>query len=115
MNNKILGNKGEKIAQQYLKKHKYRILDTNYRCSFGELDIVATIDNILVIVEVKTRLNDNYGKPREAINYTKQQHIVRSATLYLHQKKITGVQVRFDCIEVDATGEVTHLVDAFRP
>ena len=63
---KLLGRVGEKKACAFLKDNGYKILETNYRTPFGEIDIIVEIDKITVFVEVKTRSNENYGFPCEA-------------------------------------------------
>lgn len=115
MNTRIVGTAGEKLAVKYLEKHKYKILATNYSCYLGELDIVAQHMHYTVFVEVKTRNTDNYGTPREGVTATKQQHIVRTANMYIATQKVARCQPRFDIIEVYGDGTIQHIVDAFRP
>ena len=114
MNNKILGNEGEALAVKYLKKHRYKILSTQYRCRVGEIDIVAQAkDKTYVFVEVKTRNSLSKGLPREAVTTTKQRTIIKCAQLYVLENKINGAGFRFDVIEV-TNGEINHIIDAFR-
>ncbi|MBR2974947.1 MAG: YraN family protein [Clostridia bacterium] len=114
-NNKILGNQGEGLAVKYLKKHRYKILFTQYRCRVGEVDIVAQAkDKTYVFVEVKTRNSLTKGLPREAVTPSKQRTIVKCAQLFVLDNKINGASIRFDVIEV-TNGEINHIVDAFRP
>jgi len=112
------GKFGEDKATEYLRKKGYRIVRRNYSCRMGEIDIIAENDEYLVFVEVKLRKNDKYGEAREFVNYSKQQKIIRTASLYLSQHE-TEKQPRFDVIEVYAPGglfspvRINHLENAF--
>ena len=79
-----LGQKGEKMAQKYLKKQKYKILEKNFRTKLGEIDIICfdKKENQIVFVEVKAKTSDYFGLPREMVDEQKQQKIERVATLY---------------------------------
>lgn len=114
MNTRVVGRQGENIACEYLSKHKYKIIDRNFTCRFGEIDIVAWDGETVIFVEVKARKDDSFGMPREAVDYRKQQTIVRCATYWLYKKKQMGVPVRFDVVEI-LGDSVTHIQDAFRP
>ncbi len=99
--NKIeLGKKGEKIAAEYLNKNGYKILEMNYRCKLGEIDIIANKKNTYVFVEVKTRRNLRFGYPAEAINVKKRQHMLRTAQYYIQIFHLTNRNFRFDAIEI---------------
>ncbi|MCT4594964.1 MAG: YraN family protein [Anaeromicrobium sp.] len=100
MNNVQIGKMGEKIAINYLKDKKYKILDTNYRCKCGEIDIIAMDKNRYVFVEVKTRKNKSYGTPAQAVNYKKLQRIYKVSKHYIQNKKIKTPPMRFDIIEI---------------
>ncbi len=110
--NKIKGNAAENKAVKYLKKQGYKIIDRNYRCPLGEIDIVAEDSGILVFIEVKYRANDDFGSPLEAVTKTKQNRIITAAKFYLVKKEITNTICRFDCVEV-TEGEINHIVSAF--
>ena len=75
---KALGSKGEDLAIQFLKKKGYRIIDRNYKTSVGEIDIIARDGNTIVFVEVKTRTDDSFGYPFEAVNKKKRQKLQKS-------------------------------------
>ncbi len=113
MNTHIKGVKGEDIAADYLVKHKYKILERNFKCRFGEIDIVAVNDGFVVFVEVKSRASDKFGLPREAVTPYKRQRIIGAAKYWLYLNKNTGAPTRFDVVEVMCE-EVTVLKDAFR-
>lgn len=98
--NKIVGNFGEKEVISYLQNQKYKILDKNYRCNFGEIDIIAIEKDCLCFIEVKTRTTCKYGRPSNAVNFIKQKHIINCAKLYVLQKRLGNYKARFDIVEV---------------
>ena len=109
---KILSGKdGEEKACNYLKTKKYKILEKNYRCLYGEIDIIAKYNNTLVIIEVKYRKSAKFGKGYEAVNYTKQQKIIKTLQYYINEKNVK-MPVRFDVISID-DNEITHIENAF--
>jgi len=95
-----LGRRGENISVEFLKKKGYKIIERNYRCSLGEIDIVAKDKNVLCFVEVKTRKTERYGLPEEAINWHKQRKLTKVALTYLKEKKIYKQDLRFDVVSV---------------
>ncbi len=97
--NKVIGSIGEDIATKFLKKNKYKIIENNFKCKLGEIDIIAKDGDYLVFVEVKTRKSTKYGMPSEAVNYYKQQKIIQVAKYYLMNKSLDA-NVRFDVIEI---------------
>lgn len=112
MNNKKVAIQGEIQACEYLKKKGYKILDCNYSCKIGELDIVAEHKGIIVFVEVKARLTEKFGKPFEAVNYAKQRKIITTAKYYLLVKKLCDRDVRFDVISI-LRENLQHIERAF--
>ncbi|MBR2917077.1 MAG: YraN family protein [Clostridia bacterium] len=120
MYKKIVGSIGEDIATEYLKKKKYKILERNFTAGKGEIDIIALKDKITVFVEVKTRQNDKYGSPSEAVDLKKKKKIIETATRYIREEN-PDTAFRFDVIEVYGClkdGEfyfqkIEHLEDAF--
>lgn len=115
LKNKITGAIGEKLAVSYLIKNNYKIIDRNFKCKLGEIDIIATIDDVVVFVEVKTRKSFIYGYPYEAVTLSKQQKIIKTAHSYIKLKKIMDKQYRFDIIEVYLNGNIriNHIKNAF--
>lgn len=107
---KKLGFKGEQLAVKHLKRKGYKILQRNYRTPFCEVDIIAKYGDTLCFCEVKTRMSDTYGAPREAVNISKQRLYVRAAYHYLKGKE--DCTVRFDVIEVFRK-KVNHVENAF--
>jgi len=113
----ILGIEGEETAADYMKRHGYTILDRNWRCGHKELDIVAVKDDTIVFVEVKTRTDNGWGNPEDAVDLKKIRHIVRSADAYLRLNMI-DMNVRFDIISVvyhDGNFNLNHIEEAFYP
>jgi putative endonuclease len=120
MNNKILGNLGETIAENYLKKSGYNIVCKNFRCSIGEIDIIALNKDSLIFVEVKTRTSTKFGYPKEAVTYHKKNKIIKVAETFLaFNKKYTNHIFRFDVIEILVDpktfklNNINHIKDAF--
>ncbi len=94
------GKEGEKIAAAYLKKNGYRIIDINFRCPLGEVDIVAREDKEIVFVEVKTRKSNKLGYPEQAVGIRKQKKMSQLALWYLQEKNISDVAARFDVLAI---------------
>lgn len=94
------GLEGEDIAIRFLKKEGYKILEKNYRTPFGEIDIIASKNGVVVFIEVKARNRDLFGSPKEAVTVKKQERIKRSALYYLKGLKDMP-PVRFDVISID--------------
>jgi putative endonuclease len=95
-----LGMLGEQAAAEYLQRAGLRILDRNWRCAEGEIDIVAAERRSLVVCEVKTRSDQRYGSPLEAISRRKRQRLRRLAVLWLVAHGVLFDQVRVDAIGV---------------
>jgi putative endonuclease len=94
------GKRGEELAAVYLAEAGYRILERNYRCLFGEVDIVAEEGETLVFVEVKSRRSTEYGDPQLAVGREKQKKISRIATNYLTERHWCHRPARFDVVAV---------------
>lgn len=95
---KILGILGELRATDYLKKNGFRILEKNFRCRFGEIDIIAEKNSSIHFVEVKTRKNFTYGEPAESIDRKKLLKIKNCASYYLNRYNYFDTQIYFDAI-----------------
>lgn len=110
-------NKGyeyEEIAKKYLLKNDYKIIEQNFTSKFGEIDIIAIKDGIIVFIEVKGRKNIDYGMPREAVTIYKQKRIITSAKYFLLKKGYDDIRCRFDVIEIILDDKVLdHVEDAF--
>lgn len=97
-----IGRTGESLAAEILKQDGYHIVKRNYSCRWGELDIIAKKENTLVFAEVKTRLNDQYGSGREAVDERKKRHIRNCAQDFLSQTCLPYDQVEFLVAEITA-------------
>lgn len=114
----VLGARGEQIAVDHLAAHGLVVLDRNWRCREGELDVVATDGATVVVVEVKTRTGTGFGRPEEAVTPLKLARMRRVAQRWLAEHRVGWVEVRFDVVAVVVdrrTGahEVTHLRGVF--
>jgi putative endonuclease len=94
------GKKGEELAAARLAEAGYRIIERNYRCLFGEIDIVAEEGETLVFAEVKSRRSEAYGDPQLAVGREKQKKISRIAMHYLTEKRLCHRPARFDVVAV---------------
>lgn len=113
-NNKILGAFGEGLACEYLESEGYRILERNFRCRAGELDIIAVQDDIVAFIEVKTRSSDKYGLPSDAVSAGKQRKIVKTALYYMQKNRLLGHMCRFDVIEITFDEENNHKINLIK-
>jgi putative endonuclease len=103
---KELGMRGEDEATRLLKNKGYKILDRNYRCRFGEIDIVAREGDTIAFVEVKTRGSEDFGSPKEALDTRKRRHITRASMDYLNRHRRSGdAHIRFDVVTVEKKGD----------
>jgi putative endonuclease len=113
------GRWGEQKAARFLKKSHYKIIGQRVRVGRrDELDIIAEQNDVLIFIEVKTRKNEDYGRPFSAVNPAKRKHLSRAAVTYLKHKKIKPAYIRFDVVEVigEAGGdapEIRHIENAF--
>ena len=112
------GQEGESAALDFLKKKSYRILEKNFRSKLGEIDIIADHKGVMVFIEVKARLNHEYGHPFIALTPTKQKKIIQTAQSFLSQKRIVDKPVRFDVIAMTMdpsnTWKIELLENAFQ-
>ncbi len=112
-----LGSWGEEAACSFLEKRGWSVAARNWRCRFGELDIVAVRDGILAFIEVKTRSRGDFGLPREAVNREKQRKLRVCAELFMrYRKDLERLQPRMDVIEIvrtDAGAVLRHFENAF--
>jgi len=109
---------GEELACRYLETRGGRILERNYRCRLGEIDIIGRIDDCLVFVEVRYRRSSRFGDPAETVDRRKQQRMIRTAQHYLsrHGRGAAGLATRFDVAAIrPGPGQpaVDWITDAF--
>jgi len=102
---KELGRRGEEIAVNFLKNQGYKIIERNYRCRRGEIDIIAQDNEEVVFIEVKTRWSLRYGLPEEAVSFYKRKHIIKVGLIYLQQHRFEEVNSRFDVVSILMEGE----------
>lgn len=95
-----IGKTGEDIAVKYLKEKGYKIIERNFLCKQGEIDIISKDKEEYVFIEVKTRSNESYGKPKEAVDKIKKKHIYKSTEYYVFLKKLENKPIRIDVIEI---------------
>lgn len=112
MYNKRIGIIGEKIAQEYLIKNEFKIIETNFLTKKGEIDIIAQKENYIIFIEVKTRTNLLFGTPAMSINNIKKKHIKSAAEIYIYQNRLHKNDIRFDVLEVflnDGKCKINHI------
>ena len=115
-NKQALGKEGERVAEQFLKKKGYKLVERNYRCAGGELDLILLDRRVVVFVEVKTRTGRGFGSPLEAVEFRKQQKMIRAAQYFLSAKGLHQRDARFDVVGVSWPGRepvVEHIENAF--
>lgn len=100
--NKDIGDYGENLCKDYLTSIGYKILDEKFKIKTGEIDLIAIDKNILCFIEVKSRFNNKFGRPMEAVTIAKQHKIYKTAQYYLlKHPNLDDMNCRFDVIEVD--------------
>lgn len=101
INRKKLGALGERIAREHIEKLGYRIIETNFRCHEGEIDIIAQDREQLVFVEVRTRRGLNFGSPEESITVSKRRKLIEVANAYLQSHEGLPSSWRIDVVAVE--------------
>lgn len=117
---RALGIQGEAATVQHLARLGYRVLDRNYRCPLGEIDLVCEHRGTIVFLEVKTRTGAGYGDPLEAVDPRKQRRLARLARYYLAARRLQDRAVRFDAVSVvvgprGTVAAIEVIPDAFQP
>ena len=111
-----IGRNGEALAVAFLRKKGYRVIEQNYRCQLGEIDIIAVDQKTVCFIEVKTRSTGDYDRPEVAVHRRKQHKLSRVALWYLKERRLQDVRARFDVIAIRRRGvlnEVQHFRNAF--
>ena len=106
-----IGNLGENRAARYLMMRGYKIIDRNFRCRYGEIDIICEKRGALIFVEVKKRANDLFGGGAAAVDNKKRERILKTAQVYLLNRN-SEREVRFDVIEITGR-QINHIKNAF--
>lgn len=101
------GKRGELLAVDFLKRNGYKILENNFRCRYGEIDIIAMEGKGIAFVEVKTKTNDAFGPPKTAVDLRKQRQLSKAALAYLTQNKLTNHPARFDVVGISIIEDKT--------
>lgn len=119
MDKKLLGGWGEAKAAEFLRRKKYDIVGMNYRCRYGEIDIIASDRKFIVFVEVKLRKSAAFAQAKEFVTRSKQEKVILAAQSWL-SVNTTELQPRFDVIEIYAPEgaesrkiEINHIENAF--
>ncbi|MBI5179420.1 MAG: YraN family protein [Nitrospinae bacterium] len=103
------GQKAEKLAEKHLRANGYTVIEGNYRCRDGEIDLIARDGGYLVFCEVKARRNRAYGTALEGVTPSKIRKIKKAAEHYLLKKKLSGVDCRFDIVTIDESSGGTKV------
>ena len=110
-----LGKKGEQMAADFLVAHNYQILECNFRFDKAEVDIIAQKENVLAVIEVKTRSTSDFGNPQDFVKPKQIQNLVKAVNEYVISREL-DVEVRFDIIAITKHGgsfDIEHLENAF--
>lgn len=112
----LTGERGEERAEALLKKNGYRIIERNYRCPRGEIDIVARDNGTIAFVEVKTRSSDAFGSPKYSVDQRKQKKLTEVAVHYIAERGVRETDLRFDVVSIvvkDGSYTAELIKDAF--
>ena len=114
---RALGDRGEDLAIKHLQKRGYKVIEKNYRCRWGEIDLIARDRETLVFVEIKARTSSGFGLPQEAVDGFKQRKLAQVAKAYVAERNVKeAISSRFDVVAVQLTpsGPKIELIkDAF--
>jgi len=101
---RALGIRGEDLAVRYLKKKGYKIIERNYRCQWGEIDLIAHHKGTLIFVEIKSRSSSGFGLPQDAVDRFKQEKLIQAAKAYMAEHYVyETIPARFDVVAVRLT------------
>jgi putative endonuclease len=112
--NRKIGEKGESLAESYLIKNGYQVVERNWRSGHKEIDLICTFEDLYIFVEVKTRTNVRQGLPEESISESKIRSVTEAAQVYLREKQYKDI--RFDVVSIilkQGDVELLHIKDAF--
>ena len=115
---KALGSRGEDLAVKYLKKKGYKVIERNYRCQWGEIDLVARQGDTVIFVEIKARTSSDFGLPQDAVGRFKQEKLIQAARAYMAEHHLQEtIPARFDVVAVQLTPsgpDIELIQDAFQ-
>ena len=106
---RLFGNKAEKLAERYLKKKGYKILDRQFVTRYGEIDLVAREGDEIVFVEVKARRSTAFEYPEESVTESKLIKIAAAGEIYLQKNQLMHEPYRIDVIAIDPDGAIQHI------
>jgi putative endonuclease len=112
----LFGKDGERLAERYLQQKGYKLVERNYRCRGGEVDLIVLDRKVIVFVEVKTRSDHQFGNPLEAVEMRKQRKMIQAAEFFLNEKGLHNREARFDVVGISWLGQqptVEHIENAF--
>lgn len=113
MDTREIGQEAETLACHWLEKKGLKLLTRNYRCIFGEIDLVMRDNTEVVFIEVRKRSNVNYGSAVESVTFAKQRKLIKTAMHYLQKLHwFDKVQCRFDIVGI-SNGQIEWIKDAF--
>lgn len=104
-----IGKSGEDIATEYLINNGYNVIERNFECRQGEIDIIALDKSEVVFIEVKTRRNIRYGFAAEAVNDVKKKHLWKAVEYYVYSRNLQNDFIRIDVIEVYLYKDKVHI------
>jgi putative endonuclease len=113
-----VGKAGEEAAVQFLCQQGYQILERNFRCRLGEIDLIARDGRTLAFIEVKTRRSQRFGPAAAAVTLEKQRHLIKASQVYLIQKREAHALCRFDVVTIEMNMQAPRIElikDAFQP
>lgn len=116
--NKSIGDYGEQICLNYLITNNYKILDKNFKCKQGEIDIICSKNHVIIFIEVKSRVFTSFGLPMESVGYIKKKRIIKVSKYYIYLNTLYNLNVRFDVMEVqfntsNNSYSINHIKNAF--
>ncbi|MGE5581122.1 MAG: YraN family protein [Bacillota bacterium] len=111
---KALGDWGEHLAADYLKNQGYLLIANNYRCPYGEIDLIAREGPIWCFIEVKTRMGLSFGYGYQGVTRTKQKHIIKVAQYYLNRAGLYEAPARFDIVSIDFVAVDQYRIELIR-
>ncbi len=117
LNRKGIGDEAEALACEYLGKQGLILLERNYRCRGGEIDLVMQHDDSLVFIEVRYRRNTGYGSAAETVTVNKQRRLIHCARVYMKHRRAWNVPARFDVVSIEGQPgnlKIDWISDAFQ-
>jgi putative endonuclease len=111
---KSLGDWGERVASKYLADQGYLLVASNYRCRYGEVDLIGKDGATWCFVEVKTRRNSGYGCGFDGVTAVKRKRMAQSALYYLNEASLFEVEARFDVVSIDFVSGDDYRIDLIK-